>query len=120
MPNYKNRTARVTDRTITRTPKSGKDPFYGVEVVCTTMNAATVASIEEVLKESGMNRSEFVRNAVIRELAFHKFCNFHKVDPTTYPKVDGHITRMEVDMAVAKAKHQVLDEVSKALGISTK
>ena len=113
------RTTKVT-RTVTRTPKADKDPFYGLEVVCTTFNPGIVNSIEEVLMRSGMNRSEFVRNAIIRELAYHKFCNFHKVDPTTYPVFDGRITPVEVDNAVAKAKTEVLNEVSKALGIKTK
>jgi hypothetical protein len=112
----KNRITKVT-RTVTRTPKANKDPFYGIETVCTTVTPDIVNSIEEVLLKSGLNRSEFVRNAVIRELAYHQFCNFHKVDPTTYPVFEGRITPMEVDAAVAKAKHQVLDEVSKALGI---
>ncbi len=47
----KNRITKVT-RTVTRTPKANKDPFYGLECVCTTVNPDIVNSIEEVLLKS--------------------------------------------------------------------
>lgn len=109
------RQSKVINRTVTRTPKNGKDPFFGNEIVSTSVDTRTLKAIEEVIAKSGMNRSEFVRHAVIRELAFHKFCNFHEANPLTYPMVNGKDNTVDVEAAVAEAKSKVLDDVSKML-----
>ena len=113
MPNI--RQSKVINRTVTRAPRNGKDPFFGMEVVSTSVNSQTLKAIEDVISKCGMNRSEFIRNAVIRELAYHKFCNFHGTNPLTYPMVGEKNTSVDVEAAVAEAKSKVLDDVSKML-----
>jgi metal-responsive CopG/Arc/MetJ family transcriptional regulator len=89
-------------RKVTRKPRMKKDPFFGNEIISTSVNKGVLNEIEETLKRNGLNRSEFIRHAVIRELAYHKFCNRVSVDPTKYLKVDDEDSKADKLAEIAK------------------
>lgn len=88
MINTRNASATLNGRKVTRLPKNGADPFYGLEVISTSVSKNLLIELEATLKKHSLNRAEFIRHAVVRELAFHRLCNIHSVNPTSYINVE--------------------------------
>jgi hypothetical protein len=81
----------------------------GNEVISTSVSKSVLDELEAICVSQGVSRSEVIRGAVVRELAFRKYCDASKVKDITvlcgYKPSDAPRTKNEAT-AIKKKKEE--------------
>jgi hypothetical protein len=73
----------VGDRKVTHINAALIGSIAGNEVISTSVAKNVLAELEAIAVATGVSRSEIIRGAVIREVAFRKYCEASKVKDIT-------------------------------------
>jgi hypothetical protein len=100
----------VGDRKIVHINPALVGDIIGNEVISTSISKNVLAELEAIAVATGVSRSEIIRGAVIREIAFRKYCEASKVKDVTvlcgYKASDKPRTKNEVTDAKKKKKEE--------------
>ncbi len=92
----------VGDRKVTHINAALIGDIAGNEVISTSVAKDVLAELEAICVSKGVSRSEIIRGAVIREIAFRKYCDASKVKDINV--LCGYKSSEEPRTKVAKAK----------------
>lgn len=100
----------VGDRKVVHINPALIGDISGNEVISTSVSKSVLNELEALCVLHGVSRSEVIRGAVIRELAFRKYCDASKVKDITvlcgYKPGDAPRTKNEVTAIKKKKKEE--------------